>query len=1060
MATSYIFTFHLSYRRSPPWGLPAFQLSNVSYINLTAMTNLIKIALCLLPIVLATIGTPEIADARAHVQPDYQLAVSFDLKRHILTGTSRITIKAGETLTLDCSQLTITGILLKRQDATAADGEVTSGKILTVTPSTSPRELFVSYTFQPADDEPNLISLDAITLLSGWYPLPESKRRYQLSATLPEDFIAISESETFPLAKNGDTITAALNQPLAAIHFSAARYATSRLAVRKGLDVHTLFFPEDRKLAKDYLEKARNYILRYENEIGPYPYGHYAVVANRNPTGLGMPTFTLLGQSVLRLPFIKDTSLGHEILHSWFGNSVDVDSSHGNWCEGLTSYLADHTFRHDLGEGAEYRKEAIMNYLSYVHEDNSIPLSSFIDAGHSQPEALGRRAVGYSRAMMFFHELHERLGHANFMKGVRALYSSHRYNSASWEDLRLAFTENSNGMDLTTFFTERLTRTDIPAFHPQKIQVQGGQDTHLLTFLVVQETEQPYSLKIPVIVHTTSGQHLFTVTAEQQETKVELQLPARPLSFTLDPDYTLLRQLDPAERPAVWSNFLGSDRRLIIIQSRKDESLFRPLLKQLGVHEQSVKYADEINNSQLRDADLLLLGLDQPAVQNLFATPNHSETGFTLDVRRNPLHPDRVAVLVSSSAETETAAVAHRLSHYGKYGYLRFSQGRLADKRIPESVSGIVYTLEELPSGGATSQIDTFGKIAHELARHDVIYIGENHTSASDHLLQFRLIETIAGKVPELSIGMEMFPTSSQEALNEYVLGDGSMTEQEFLKASGYFEVWQYDYRYFRDIFALARAKKIPVIGLNLEKDIVSTVYRTGGTDEISPVSRKSLPAERDLDMKGYSERLLLMHAMHEQGGHGSGMVSGFIQAQAIWDESMAANIVKHLNEHPGRKMVVLAGNGHTRKDFGIPPRVTRRSAVEQAVVINVTEGQVPVNIADIADYFFFSEPAELEESLKMGVMLQERQEDNRQYVEVSDFSPDSKAADAGLRKGDILKNIAGFPVATMADVRIAMFDTPAGKVNVKVERKVGSNVETHSFNIPLIQPTPTAAHP
>ena len=32
-----------------------------------------------------------------------------------------------------------------------------------------------------------------------------------------------------------------------------------------------------------------------------------------------MPSYTLLGQTVLRLPFMVKTSLGHEIAHNWWG---------------------------------------------------------------------------------------------------------------------------------------------------------------------------------------------------------------------------------------------------------------------------------------------------------------------------------------------------------------------------------------------------------------------------------------------------------------------------------------------------------------------------------------------------------------------------------------------------------------------------------------------------------------------------------------------------------------------------------------------------------------------
>ncbi|MEJ2691158.1 MAG: M1 family peptidase, partial [Deltaproteobacteria bacterium] len=82
----------------------------------------------------------------------------------------------------------------------------------------------------------------------------------------------------------------------------------------------TYFFAEDRELAGHYREKALGYLARYAKLLGPYPFRRFSIVENRLPTGYAMPTFTLLGQVVVRLPFIVDTSLWHEIVHSWLGN--------------------------------------------------------------------------------------------------------------------------------------------------------------------------------------------------------------------------------------------------------------------------------------------------------------------------------------------------------------------------------------------------------------------------------------------------------------------------------------------------------------------------------------------------------------------------------------------------------------------------------------------------------------------------------------------------------------------------------------------------------------------
>lgn len=506
---------------------------------------------------------------------------------------------------------------------------------------------------------------------------------------------------------------------------------------------------------------------------------------------------------------------------------------------------------------------------------------------------------------------------------------------------------------------------------------------------------------------------------------------------------------------------MGSENKLVILESEKAQEIYQPLLQQFTENNWVIKFDHEITNTELSEADLLILGLDQQASRNLFGATTHALQGFTLDVRHNPLNPKHVAVLVSSSSTNETDSVASRLRHYGKYSFLSFEKGRAIKRTIPESDSGIGYQLEQLPAGAPTHSLSAFDNIVQELHEFDVIYIGENHTSVSDHRLQLRLLEALSEQIHNLSIGMEMFPESSQKALDTYVMSDTGMTEKDFLKDSHYYKVWQYDFRYFREIFHLAREKKIPVIGLNLERNTVSTVYKTGTTDDLPIEIQNSLPQERNLDMEGYGDRLRAMHALHEEGGHGSGQASGFIQAQAIWDETMAENIAHYLKNHPGRKMIVLAGNQHTRKDSGIPPRVARRTAVNQATVLNIAEGAPQNNLKEIADYIFFSEPMSISQSSKIGVMLEERKENTDGYIEIIDFSPESKAPEAGLQKGDIIRFLADYPITAMEDIRIAMLDSQNNKnVRVVVERLDGSEKIHVEVSVPLMQASPKKPHP
>jgi uncharacterized iron-regulated protein len=985
---------------------------------------------------------------------DYDLSLSFVPGKQSgkVLGTAKLTILPNHRLGLLFPEMEVTGALIR--DESGRESELPEIQDALILPAVNARRtLTLSFNKTVEGHGDNLISPSGIALTSNWHPLPDQPMHFKVTATLPDNFTAITESDAFPLARQGKTVRASYQQPLAAIHFVAGPYTIHKRQVRENLFVHSMLFPEDKDLADGYLQAAADYLRRYEREIGPYPFNHYVIVANRLPTGFGIPTFTLLGQTVLRLPFIKETSLGHEIVHSWFGNSVEVEYSGGNWCEGLTSFLADHAYREEKGEGVADRNESITRYLSYVTKDLALPLRAFTSASHSQALAEAKRAIGYNRGSLLFHELREKIGYQAFSDGLRRFYSDNRGRKASWTDLQQSFTAAAK-TDFDSFFHERLERIDIPELSVDNVAINAAGNRSILSFTLQQKTEKPYTLSVPIRIRTLSGE--VTVNQEIKEliSPITVTLDQRPLEFTIDPDHAFLRRLSPEEFPATWSRFMGAEKKLAILADENDRELFQPLLDSLNGNGLTVTTADRVSNKELADNNLLFLGSDQLPARSLFGPPPAGVTGLSLDVRHNPLSPEHVAVLVSSGDRENTKATIGRLSHYGKYSYLVFAGGRNTEKRMQPVQSGLRMVLEELPVGGATSQFSSFQQIVEKLAEARVVYVGEAHTSFADHLLQLRIIESLYKKNPLLAIGMEMFPASSQPALDRYLLGKDPGDERSFLKESGYYDVWRYDYRFFRDIINFAKAKAIPVVGLNLDRQIVSEVFRTGATDGLSLETLASLPADRDLDMPGYQERLAEMHEVHVQGKHASGLGGGFLQAQGLWDESMAQKIADYLTTHPGHRMVVLAGAQHTRKDSGIPPRVARRLPVRQATVLNLYKNSDPPDLGQVADYFFLAGGQDLPEIPKIGIMLDTEDQDGQSFLKVSQLSPHGKAAAAGLAAGDRLKEINGLAVANMADLHIAMLDSKKGDIiPVKVSRTENNQERELELRVELTVP-------
>lgn len=992
---------------------------------------------------------------------DYQLSLAFSPGESPgkLIGTAKITILPGERLTLALPQMEITSAHLRDNNG---NDEVIQGMsdVFILPAAGSLRTLDLAYQKTVTGEDDNRISPEGISLTSNWYPIPDRPMRFSVSATLPDNFSAITESDAFPLERQGKTVHARYQTPTTAIHFVAGPYTIHKRQVGENLFVYAMFFPEDAELAEPYLQSASEFLSRYEREIGPYPYQHYVIVANRLPTGFGFPTFTLLGQSVLRLPFIKSTSLGHEIVHSWFGNAVEVDYSTGNWCEGLTAFLSDHAYREEKGEGLADRTESITRYLSYVNEHSVTAMRAFASASHSQPMADARRAVGYIRGALLFYELREKIGGAAFSVGLREFYANNRGREASWDDLRASFARAAK-TDLDAFFAERLDRVDIPALSVEHVSVGSAGNRSTLTFTLRQTTDKPYTLLVPIRIRTMDGVTTIEKEITDTATTLTIFLDQRPLEFTIDPEHSFLRQLASEEIAPVWSQFLGAEKKLVILATEGDREQFQPLLDSLSPGGLTITTADHVRNQDLGDTNLLFLDADQAPARSLFGPPPTSKADLILDVRKNPLTPEYVAVRVESHDPEACKALIGRLGHYGKYSYLEFKNGRNSEKRIAPVQSGLRFVLEELPKGGATAPLADFSEIADHLTAARVVYVGETHTNFADHLLQLRIIEALYTKDPHLAIGMEMFPATSQPALDRYILGDGQMDERNFLKESDYFNVWSYDYRFYRDILNFARSHKIPVVGLNLDHQIVSEVFRTGNTDGLSPEQQASLPEDRDLGMDGYAERLAEMHAMHVEGSHGIGKPGGFLQAQALWDESMAQNIATFLRTRPQHRMIVLAGTQHTRKDSGIPPRLARRLPVRQASVLNLDGGGSQADLDRIADYFFLAEDQNLTESPKIGIILDPGKKDGIPFLKISAISPHGKAGVAGLAVGDTLKSINGLAVHDMADLHLALLDTKNGEnIGIKIIRMINDGAREMDFQVELTTPPTGQSQP
>jgi aminopeptidase N len=451
--------------------------------------------------------------------------------------------------------------------------------------------------------------------------------------------------------------------------------------------LRTYFHPAVAGLADGYLDSVQGYLDLYEGWIGPYPFTEFSIVSSPTPTGYGMPTLTYLGQSVLRLPFIRSTSLGHEILHNWWGNGVYPDLAGGNWSEGLTTFMADYAFKER--EGAAAAREMRLGWLrdlAAVPPGQDQPLEAFTSRHHATSQI-----VGYDKAAMLFVMLRDRIGTEAFDRALRRFWIAERFRVASWHDLERAF-EAESGQLLGAFFTQWLERRGLPSLHIVAASRTATSGVHRVR-LTLAQSAPAYLLRIPVAVRTTEGEEVHTVELARGRQVFEIAVRARPTRVLLDPDFRVLRRLDAAELPATLRQTMVARQVVVVLASPEAEwaSEVRRLAERLL---DATPIFAEPGAALPRDAALVVIGRD-PDVAAFLARnrlperpPGLGESGSARVWAA--VGPGGAPLLVVSARDPDALGpVLRLLPHYGRQSFLVFSGGTVAARGVwPSQATG------------------------------------------------------------------------------------------------------------------------------------------------------------------------------------------------------------------------------------------------------------------------------------------------------------------------------------------------------------------------------------
>lgn len=431
----------------------------------------------------------------------------------------------------------------------------------------------------------------------------------------------------------------------------------------------------DPTLAQILLDHLENDLAMYEKDFGAYPYDQFAVVESPDEIGFAFPQMTWIGSNLLRFPFILKTSLPHELLHSWWGNSVYVDYPKGNWCEGLTVFGADYALLNE-SEKVTYRQKALLEYVDYVKTTDEISLAQFVSRGEDR----ALQAIGYNKSLMMFVMLQDLVGMDQFRLALSLFNKNFQNKVASYQDLfQILIKQNTqNKILLDQFYSHWILQKGAVQLNQVTGHLKKITNHHFEITIQIPASEITKIEGVPleVMIYFKDGHGELIKFNTTKNLRVEVK--EEPTEFTVDPNFKIFRILSDQERPITFSQFFGSTSAELV-SNHITESTLKQVFTNITFESKELSAVDfnqpgillvEYNQTvpdpllqtlKLHDVqifeDLIKFGSEQISLD---------QNGFFISFKEN----SKIVILFKTNASLPMERWFQRWSRYGAQGFV------------------------------------------------------------------------------------------------------------------------------------------------------------------------------------------------------------------------------------------------------------------------------------------------------------------------------------------------------------------------------------------------------
>lgn len=231
----------------------------------------------------------------------------------------------------------------------------------------------------------------------------------------------------------------------------------------------------------------------------------------------------------------------------------------------------------------------------------------------------------------------------------------------------------------------------------------------------------------------------------------------------------------------------------------------------------------------------------------------------------------------------------------------------------------------------------------------DVMLLGETHDNAGHHQLQAQIIDKLVHQQQTPAIAFEMLDQNQQEIIDQFQASGSNRQENttdKFADTINWEKTGWPEWPYYRPVFHSAIENNLTIIAANLNSTQVRKVIKQG-TEVLSP--------DYQLMLKKYQYDNGLKKELEQdiQSAHcdmlPEKMLAPMLLGQQTRDIAMTLAIKKQLQSPAAEGVILIAGAGHTRTDYGIPYYLQQE--MPDTKIISIAFMEVGANKLTPADY-------------------------------------------------------------------------------------------------------------